>query len=207
MSSAATLALLCLGIALLPERGQEALQYTRTGIAEGELWRLWSGHLVHFGWMHALANATVLWVLLDHIRPYAGQRAMRISMGLFPLLLSILLYLAAPSLRFYRGASGLGWCYGAWLFACVWAAQDYPRTKLVAIAVIALAWTAFEALGLGRFLSPLPAGIVSAWQIHIAGAGLGLLAHRLTVRNSPRDRSSILKGGATLGENRRPPHE
>ena len=33
-----------------------ALVYNRSAIAQGELWRIWTGHVVHFGWPHGLAD-------------------------------------------------------------------------------------------------------------------------------------------------------
>lgn len=44
-----------------------ALRYARPAIADGELWRLITGHLVHLGWSHLMMNALALlaiWVLV-----------------------------------------------------------------------------------------------------------------------------------------------
>ncbi len=60
-----------LACALLAEAvgapAREALRYARTAVADGELWRLVTGHLVHLGWSHLLMNALALvaiWVLV-----------------------------------------------------------------------------------------------------------------------------------------------
>ena len=36
------------------------LAYKSDAILAGETWRLWTGHLVHFSWKHALADGIVL---------------------------------------------------------------------------------------------------------------------------------------------------
>ncbi|WP_243287425.1 rhomboid family intramembrane serine protease [Geothrix terrae] len=76
-----------------------------TAEALREPWRLWTGHLVHFGWEHALANAVALavpWILA----PPEDRRRLALAMLVLPPLLSLLLL---PSLGGgdYRGASGL----------------------------------------------------------------------------------------------------
>src|SRR5690606_11600931 len=54
-------------IALVLELGGDgarlAFRYERTGLENGELWRLLSGHLVHLGWPHAAMNLAALGVI------------------------------------------------------------------------------------------------------------------------------------------------
>jgi len=33
------------------------LIYDRTAVMQGEWWRIWTGHLVHFGWPHFVCDA------------------------------------------------------------------------------------------------------------------------------------------------------
>lgn len=47
-------------LAVTGEWGRELLRYDRIAIADGELWRLFSGHLVHLGWSHFLLNGAGL---------------------------------------------------------------------------------------------------------------------------------------------------
>ena len=48
---------------LLPPEWQNLLEYQRRAIGEGELWRLFSGHLVHLGWEHLLMNLVGFWLI------------------------------------------------------------------------------------------------------------------------------------------------
>ncbi|HEX3729437.1 MAG TPA: rhomboid family intramembrane serine protease [Opitutaceae bacterium] len=47
------------------------LIYDRSAVARGEWWRIWTGHLVHFGWPHFVAD-TGLFLILGRLleRPY-----------------------------------------------------------------------------------------------------------------------------------------
>ncbi len=42
---------------------RDVLIYERGAVAAGEWWRLWTGHLVHFGWPHFLADTGLLLLL------------------------------------------------------------------------------------------------------------------------------------------------
>lgn len=82
------------------------LLYDRTAIAEGELWRLASGHLVHHSGMHLLANLMVL-------IPAGGWLELRTRSTAWALYavsmpgIGALLFLLDPRLERFGGASGL----------------------------------------------------------------------------------------------------
>lgn len=79
--------------------------FALTAEALREPWRLWTGHMVHFGWEHTLANAIALavpWILVGR----AGRRRLALSTLLVPPLLSLLLLPSIGEAE-YRGASGL----------------------------------------------------------------------------------------------------
>lgn len=100
-----TVAALALGIAIVPGAAG-LLLYRRVDLAAGQLWRLWSGHLVHFGWRHLLADLAVFAIAgawIEQIAPYTT----RVFLAVAPVLISALLYLADPQLAFYGGLSGL----------------------------------------------------------------------------------------------------
>ena len=82
---AAGLALLCLLLACLPESLAAQLSWERGAILGGQWWRLWTGHLVHFGLQHAMLDAIVL---------FAGASLLERELGTRRLLRQLLL--AAP---------------------------------------------------------------------------------------------------------------
>jgi rhomboid family GlyGly-CTERM serine protease len=97
------------------------LIYDREAIAHGELWRLWSGHLVHFGWPHFVGDAGLLailsWPLGRRHRLFAS-----LALVLMPLFISLVLYFFDPAMSRYAGLSALD--LGLLLFL---AAQGWQR--------------------------------------------------------------------------------
>jgi rhomboid family GlyGly-CTERM serine protease len=98
-------ALPAIALALLPAT-HAALLYDRAAIAQGQLWRLWTGHWVHFSWSHLGWNLLVLLVAgswLEKLRP----RLLRRYTLLAPPLISGALLFFAPAMARYGGLSGL----------------------------------------------------------------------------------------------------
>lgn len=44
----------------LPDSWHELLRYERSAVAQGELWRLFTGNLIHLGWAHLALNGAAL---------------------------------------------------------------------------------------------------------------------------------------------------
>lgn len=84
----------------------DAFLYRRTELASGQLWRLWTGHLVHFGWQHLAADLAVLLASGMWIEILA-PRTTRWLFLLAPPAISTLLFVADPKLAFYGGLSGV----------------------------------------------------------------------------------------------------
>lgn len=83
------------------------LQYDRDEISNGEIWRLFSGHLLHSGWTHLwfnLAALTVIWLLVQR---YLGTLLWWITALLGSVGISLSLYILQSELGWYVGLSGL----------------------------------------------------------------------------------------------------
>lgn len=97
------------GIALLIQLNpawRDALLYDRRALAAGEWWRLWTGHLVHFGWPHFLADTGLLIILgwlLESRHPWFS----RLALLAMPLFISAVLYWLDPAMQRYGGLSAL----------------------------------------------------------------------------------------------------
>ena len=42
---------------------RDGLIYNRSLLPTGQYWRIWTGHLVHFGWPHFLADAGLFMIM------------------------------------------------------------------------------------------------------------------------------------------------
>lgn len=82
------------------------LEYRRALLA-AEPWRLFSGHLVHLNWLHALVNASA-WVLLARLfEPVLDVRRQWLCLAIAAAVISLGLAALYPAIAWYRGASGL----------------------------------------------------------------------------------------------------
>jgi len=84
----------------------QALRYERDAIAQGEWWRLLSGHLAHLGWRHWALNSTALLLLAVVFGARHGLRGWLLLAVLSSLGVAAGLYLTAPQVHWYVGLSG-----------------------------------------------------------------------------------------------------
>ncbi len=166
----------CLLLACAGEPAVAGLAWERTAILHGELWRLWSGHLVHFSLSHAGADALVLAAMGCMAEPLTGSRRFALVLGGGALLISLGLLALAPGLLEYRGASGLAVLAAVSGGLLAW--QRFPLSRpMLACAALALASkTLWEAFARTAAFTDLPAGVTVAWQAHLLGAVLGICA-------------------------------
>jgi rhomboid family GlyGly-CTERM serine protease len=168
-------ALACVALALLPEAVASHLAYDRGAILSGQLWRLWSGHFVHFSMQHALADALVLFSMGALAEPVAGTRRLALALALGAPLISLGLLAVAPALVEYRGASGLAVMLAVAAGGLLWHASARWKAAIAVIAIAFAAKTLCEASGLSFDATTLPDGVAVAWQAHVLGALLGAL--------------------------------
>ncbi len=155
---------------LLPAR---ALAWDREALAAGQLWRAWTGHLVHWSALQALLDVGVFAALAAALERSWGPRGLSVATLVWMPLLSAVLWLAAPGLTEYRGASGLAvaaaWALGwqAWIVRPSW------RPALTVLIGVGLGKLVADAWGVAGDVTGLPADVRVAWQAHAAGALAG----------------------------------
>lgn len=150
-----------------------ALEFDRRAIAEGEIWRLVTGHVAHWGREHAALDLAAFLALLPLAGAKAGARALLLGTAA----IGAVLVVAGPDV--YRGSSALS----AALFTCA-ASQALretgaPRMLGVAGLLAMLAKVAIEAhSGEAIFLTACagPAIPAPAPVAHLAGALAGVFA-------------------------------
>lgn len=103
----ATLAIAVAAVALKfwPE-AEATLGYERAQIAAAQHWRLWTAHLIHFGWLHLFWNLVVfvpagIWA--ERLMP----DRFRLLLLLGPGAIGLALYGLDPALARYAGLSGV----------------------------------------------------------------------------------------------------
>jgi rhomboid family GlyGly-CTERM serine protease len=156
---------------------RDPLLYDRTAIAHGEWWRIWTGHLVHFGWPHFVADAglfLILGWLLDQGHPWFG----RIALAVMPAFISAILFWFDPTMNRYGGLSAVN--LGVLLYLALqgwrrdWADWFWPAVLLIYVGEVV-----FEIAkgghggGMIRFDDP---GVRVATSAHLASAAYAVLA-------------------------------
>jgi rhomboid family GlyGly-CTERM serine protease len=177
---------LWLGIAglslLLQAFGMEqAWQFDRQLIDQGQCWRLLSCHLVHTGWSHWAMNMAGLALVAFFFSAYATVREWMAVLLVSALAASTGSYLFDPQLTVAVGLSAV--LHGLFMFGALREIRVYPQSgyALLAILCAKLLWEYFHGSLPG---SETLAGGAVATQAHLYGAiGGVLVACYLYVRN------------------------
>jgi rhomboid family GlyGly-CTERM serine protease len=160
---------------------RSTLLYDRTALADGEFWRVWTGHLVHFGWPHFAAD-TGLWLILGWLLETRHPVFSRVALVGLPAFVSAVLWWFDPEMARYGGLSAVN--LGLMLFLALqgwqrnWADWFWP-----AVLVIYVGEVIFEIVqggqggGMIRFDDP---AVRVATSAHLASAGYALLAWLVT---------------------------
>jgi rhomboid family GlyGly-CTERM serine protease len=151
----------------------DALAYNRSKIFDGQLWRLITGHWVHFSASHLFWNLVVL-VPAGIWLEKRDRCAARATLLLSPLAISLALLAFTPSLAIYAGISGVA--SGVLVALAVHGLRTEPRARWLWLAVLVLfaAKIAIESFR-ARPLNPELAAqaIASVPLAHLVGAAVG----------------------------------
>jgi rhomboid family GlyGly-CTERM serine protease len=133
--------LLCLALKPLPEAWQLAFQYQHSAILDGELWRLFTGHLTHLSGAHLWMNLVGLWLIW--LLFFLHESARSLCLYRLPALLigtSLALLLLSPEVNWYRGLSGV--LHGLLALALLRHCQSQPLAGglLLALFSVKIAW-------------------------------------------------------------------
>ncbi|HZP59688.1 MAG TPA: rhombosortase [Opitutaceae bacterium] len=167
---------------------RELLLYDRSAVARGEWWRLWTGHLVHFGWPHFVAD-TGLFVILGFLLENRHPVLSRVALVFLPLVISGSLFLFDPAMARYGGLSAVD--LGLLVFlACAGWQRNWVDWFWPAVLAIYVGEIIFEATygrghggGMIRFDDP---AVRVATAAHIPGAIFGCLLSFATRRKEPK---------------------
>jgi rhomboid family GlyGly-CTERM serine protease len=168
------------------EAGRAWLRYEREPIADGELWRLITGHLVHLGPSHALMNIAALAVLTAILARYVKPLAWLWLFLVSALAIDAGLFWFSPGVTWYVGLSGV--LHGFWAGATVaaWREDRGQAAVLTALIVIKLSYE--------TWYGPVPmTGAVAAGPViavaHAYGAFGGVCFGLAALATRSRERS------------------
>jgi rhomboid family GlyGly-CTERM serine protease len=164
---------LVLAAALGGDAARTLGRYERSGVLDGELWRLLSAHAVHLGWSHAwlnVAGLVLVWALFGRaLRGWRGVLALACAVAA----IDAGFILNEPRLEWYVGFSGaLHGLFAAGIVAGL-GAREREAVVLGALLAAKLAWE--QLAGAVPFTEALAGGPVVE-SAHLYGALGGALA-------------------------------
>jgi rhomboid family GlyGly-CTERM serine protease len=185
------LAALALLLAALPPAFTAALQFDRDAVARGEIWRLLTAHLAHFGAAHLCWDVFAL-LLLGTMAERKSRRDWIAALAIAAPVITLLVWTLQPRFTHYRGLSGLdcaacGVIVGH-LFRDGLRAR-HPFTLVIAVVAFAaaLAKCAYELATGGGFFVGATTAFAPDPLAHLAGVltGVAVVAFPLLRRIKP----------------------
>lgn len=172
---AVVISVISVAIQLFPQSLRYIVRYDHAAIAEGELWRIITGHLAHLGWNHLAMNVAGLWLVTCVFAPPGKPWSWTAEMFVTAMLTSAGLYFFSPQLSFYVGLSGT--LHGIILIGALrWIQQSDWMGLLVLIIVAAkIGWEQlFGALPLSQQMAGGPVAVDSHLWGALGGLAIGL---------------------------------
>ena len=166
---------LCIVLALIPDRWVEVFAFDRQAILHGEVWRLWTGHLVHFSTLHAVFDVLTLFFASQIVEAESGPLRLLSVLGIGALFISSGMLLWVPDMAFYRGTSGISAMMMVLAASALCRHSWRLQILLAVLGVLLLSKTWLDATGYVRIASSLPDGVHLAWQTHVFGIVTGVL--------------------------------
>ena len=177
----------------------ELLQYDRLAIASGEVWRLLTGHFVHWSPEHALYSLGTF-AGLGLLLARRDRRLLGWTVLLSVLSISAALWFTAPEIQQFRGLSGPGTAAFAAL-ACHLGAELRRQGRRYHLGALGLLVAGMAAklvyeVHAGAFL--FAGGFAAVPMVHVVGAAAGVIAwagYSLALGSSTRPRKSTAPVG------------
>lgn len=172
------------------------LLWDREAIARGQLWRSFTGHLVHAGSNHLFWDAAVFLITGGFIE-VRRRRAFRIGILMFGGLIGAALLVLAPAMDFYYGLSALCTTTFVWMLGVSYREATAKTdsflqfASLIALLII-VAKIIFEfATGRTLFVSELAYGVQPLPVAHALGLTFGMMMVALELRRSKKQNARI----------------
>lgn len=158
--------------ALLLPGAADVLVYDRAGVIGGELWRIFTGHLVHFSAAHLINNLAVLvpavWLVETRYRGDAGLLFLAAASAIGFALLA-----GEPGIVQFGGASGISLAF--LIYTCLRGLREDQRWRAVCMVLLVIVGAKFAAESAGWHFRDWQAneGFVPVMLSHVVGAAAG----------------------------------
>jgi rhomboid family GlyGly-CTERM serine protease len=166
---------LALSIYLVPN-ASKVLVYDRSAILSGELWRLITGHWVHFSYGHLFYDVIVL-AITGWIIKHQGYRYLTSLCLLTSVSISLMLFILLPDMARYGGLSGIAMASTVYLsIHCLNKTPPWRRAGLL-IILLCIGKLAFDTSASRFALLDFEGEVVPVYLSHHVGAICGLVVY------------------------------
>ncbi len=186
----------CISVMLMPSLA-EWLIYDRTAIARGELWRILTGHAVHYSVPHLINNMLILMpaAILTEAR---SRKDLLLVLGYSAVAIGLAVMLLEPGILRYAGASGVALALLTYVaVGGMWGKGRWRTVCILILAVVAAKLAAESLLGWQWIDWEREAGFVPIKLAHLTGAASGFLL--CCVQFVSAKRSSVVAAGMVSG--------
>ncbi len=168
----------CALLAHLLPSGNAWLELDFAAVGEGQWWRLWTGHLTHFGGEHLFWDLLMFGILGAACENQQPRRFL-LAMPLLIAGISATIWLTCPDILTYRGLSGIDTGLFVWFVSdrglAAWQTRDRGATLCwLGLGGSLIGKLVFEALT-GNTLFVDSTAFRPLVEAHLGGAVLGLL--------------------------------
>jgi len=157
----------------------DRLAFDRYAILNGEWWRLWSAHLIHFSRKHLFIDVGTLFFLSLVVARFTKLLHLLVAFLVAMPVITGLIILLVPDLHHFRGASAMVamlWMVVSWYL--IVESKGFNLGFVFGYLLLALlaGKIAVEYLGLMPPSPDMTRSLPPPWQVHILGRLVGLLA-------------------------------
>ena len=114
----------------------QLFRYNRELIEQGDIWLLFTGHLLHLNWAHFWMNMAGLLLVVLLFAPYYSSRYWLWLLLFSMLFCGLALFLFNPELMFYVGLSGV--LHGLFVAGAIKEYRHYPKSGMILMFLIVL---------------------------------------------------------------------
>lgn len=166
---------ICMSFSACLQVFQEYFIYWRPIFFE-EIWRWWTAHWVHVGWIHYVLNVLAL-MCLPFLFPQINKKALLGLLIVLPPFLSLSFYYFYPEIYAYAGLSGI--LHGLFVFSALMSLKEKSERHFALIIllgiILKLVWEHF----FGALQTQQLIGHPVLTQAHLLGVIYGSLATAL----------------------------
>jgi rhomboid family GlyGly-CTERM serine protease len=178
--SALLLGIVLVALALMPEAVGASLAFDRLALADGQVWRLWTAHFVHFPGWHAPIDIAALCMVAGVAERLLGARRCWVALVLGAPLISLALFWLVPEMAEYRGSSAIAYLLCAATALALWRSQPEQRPLIALIGIVVGIKLLLDAIAPTAIPSSLPMDVRVAWQAHLLGALVAVVGDALS---------------------------